>query len=228
MAIEGDIAVTFLGSNNRIIATDGTRVRKLRVAFDCDNGTLVLGANTTVGPLSMNIRIGQDGTVRVGDNVSTTDICIISAVEGSTVSFGNDVMIASGNQFRADDGHPIFDVRTEKRVNPAKDIIIGNHVWMAAGACALGGAQVGDGSVIGFRSLVSGRIPNNVVAVGSPARVVRRNIAWERPHLSLKKPYYKPDASAITKSGYWNMTEPEAPGITRKPGLLSRLLAART
>lgn len=221
--IPGDISITFKGKNNRIVVADKARVVKLSVTFDCDNGTLIIGSNTKVGGISMNIRVGQDGTVKIGDNVSTTSTCVVSAVEGATVSFGNDVMIATNNQFRADDGHPIFSVETGKRVNPARDITIGDHVWFAFGAVALGGATVGNGSVIGFGSLVTGRIPNNVVAVGSPAKVIRRHIAWERPHLSLVKPYYKPEVSSVSKSEeYWKLTE-EDPGLaTSRDPLLKR------
>lgn len=200
------ISVTFTGSNNTIYVPQNARIGKLIANFDGDNGHLELGNNTNVGPMKAIIRIGEDSRVYFSDNVSTTEQCVISAVEGSMISFGNDVMIASNNEFRADDGHPIFDINSGLRVNPAKDIVIGDHVWFARGACALGGAKVGEGSVIGFGSLVTGDIPNNVEAAGQPAKVVRKNIAWERPHLSLTSPPYKPNASSITKSPYWNRT----------------------
>jgi len=203
--ISGDISVTFKGRNNRIFVAENARITKLRLTFDCDNGTLHIGESTRKG-FSMNIRIGQDSTVRIGNNVTTTTMCLVSAVEGATVTFGNDVMIASENQFRSDDAHPIFDLESQLRINPAKDITIGNHVWFGARAVALGGAVVDDGTIIGFGSLVTGKIPNNVVAVGTPARVIRRDVAWERPHLSLQKPYYKPDASTVAKSEYWAPT----------------------
>lgn len=205
---EGDAVINFKGSNNKVIVAYNAKIKSLRVTFDGDNGILRIGKNTNVGRASFNIRIGQDSTVRIGDNVSTTNPPQISAVEGTTVEIGDDVMIASGNQFRADDAHPIFDVESGLRVNPSANIKIGNHVWIAAGAAVLGGAEIGDGSVIGFRSLVTRKIPNNCVAVGAPAKIVRRNIAWERPHLSNTKPFYKPDASSIKKSvEYWNLTK---------------------
>jgi acetyltransferase-like isoleucine patch superfamily enzyme len=78
-------------------------------------------------------------------------------------------MIASNVQIRADDGHPIFNVADGSRANPSRDIHIGEHVWVAYGVVVLGGATLGDGSVMGMNSLVTGKIPNNVIAVGSPA-----------------------------------------------------------
>ena len=55
-------------------------------------------------------------------------------------------------------------------------------------------------------SVVTGPIPNNCVAVGTPARVVRRDVAWERPHLSMAQPPYKPDGDSVPRSAYWNAT----------------------
>lgn len=209
LALGQNVAIFFKGRNNRIIAPAGTRIDYMSVNFDCDNGTLILGANAKVGGIKASIRIGQDATVKFGNNVNMTGPCYITAMEGRAVSFGDDVMIAQENEFRSDDAHPIFDVSTGKRLNVSQDVTIGNHVWFAKGAVALSGARIGDGSVVGFRSLVTGRIPNNCIAVGTPAKVVRRNIAWERPHLSLVPPFYKNNASSITRSAYWNLTELE-------------------
>jgi acetyltransferase-like isoleucine patch superfamily enzyme len=160
-----------------------------------------------VPAFSAAIRIGQDSTVRIGRNVSSTSTVAMSATEGTTIVIGEDVMFASENQVRADDGHPIFDVRTGQRVNVSKSIRIGAHVWLGRMAVVLGGARIGSGTVIGYGSIVTGRIPNNCVAAGVPARVVRRDIAWERPHLSLVRPFYKPDATSVVKSAYWQLTE---------------------
>ncbi|MCQ2000413.1 acyltransferase [Arthrobacter zhaoxinii] len=200
-----NVRIEFTGSGNRFEIASEVRLGKLNVAFDCDNGTLQMAGNR-FGVFSAFIRIGQDSLVSLGQDLTTTNTCVISAVEGTSVLIGNDVMLASDNEIRADDGHAIFDVATEQRVNWSKDIAIGNHVWVAKRAVLLSGAQVGDGSVVGFGSLVTGRIPNNCVAAGIPARVTRRDVAWERPHLSRARPFYKPDASTVTKSPYWSTT----------------------
>ncbi|KHK99461.1 hypothetical protein LK09_02085 [Microbacterium mangrovi] len=210
------VNVRFRGKNNRLVVHERARIVKLDLTFDGDNGTLILGAGTRDGAIRASIRVGQDSTITFGDNVTMTSTSTISAVEGTSITFGDDVMIASGNQFRADDGHAVYDVVTGGRVNKSRSITIGSHVWFAYGACALGGSVVGDGSVIGFNALVTGRIPNNVIAVGSPAKVVRRNVAWERPHLSLTQPPYRPNADGITKTKkYWKLTEEPVGPVTR-------------
>jgi acetyltransferase-like isoleucine patch superfamily enzyme len=213
--ITSGLSVLFRGKNNTLTVAGGVKIGRLSLTFDCDNGVCEIGSHRKVPTLKATIRVGQDAAVLIGDDVSMTDTCGMSAVEGATIRIGDDVMFASENQLRADDGHPIFDVTTGRRVNPAQDITIGDHVWVGLRAVLLGGATVGSGSVIGLGSIVTGKVPNNCIAVGGPARVVRRNVAWERPHLSLVKPYYKPDGSTVARSRYWNITTDASPGPRR-------------
>lgn len=205
--VEQNIQIKFAGRNNRLFVADPVRIGRLFIDFDCDNGLVEIGESKGVPAFLANIRVGQDATVRIGRNVSTTAVVAMSAAEGATITIGDDVMFASENQVRADDGHPIFDVRTGKRVNVSRSIVIGNHVWIGHSAAVLGGASIGDGTVVGMGSIVTRPLPNNVVAAGVPARVVRRDTAWERPHLTLTRPFYKPDATTIDTSPYWNLTE---------------------
>jgi acetyltransferase-like isoleucine patch superfamily enzyme len=221
-----NIDITIRGRNNRVFIDPGASISKLHLAFDGDNGTLTVGKSSKSG-FQLNIRIGQDSTVKIGSNLTTTSTAIVSAVEGVTVSFGDDCMLASENQFRADDGHPIFDVFTGKRVNLSTSIRVGSHVWIGARAVLLAGAEIGDGSVIGFGSIVTKKIPNNCIAAGSPARVVRRNIAWERPHLSLTSPPYKPHVDTVTRSDpYWNVTKDLTVTESNKLSFPQRIIAA--
>jgi acetyltransferase-like isoleucine patch superfamily enzyme len=43
----------------------------------------------------------------------------------------------------------------------------------------MGGADIGENSIIGLRALVNGKIPANVIAVGSPARVAKTGFSWD-------------------------------------------------
>lgn len=219
----GTVSITFRGSGNVLRVGSRPRLGTLRAEFDCDNGEIEIGPGG--GKLSLHVRVGQDSRIVIGKGATSTNPVQVFATEGATVTIGEDVMFASRNQVRADDGHPIFDIRTGKRVNPSRDITIGPHVWLAFGACVLSGAVIGEGSVVGMGTIVKGRVPNNVIVVGAPARVVKRDIAWERPHLSRTAPYYKPDASTVKKSKYWLLTTDSEEALVRarrRRSLLSR------
>ena len=59
--------------------------------------------------------------------------------------------------------------------NIASPVSVGNNVWIGGGAIIMPGVTIGDNSVIGAGSVVTKNIPDNVVAVGNPCRVLREN-----------------------------------------------------
>jgi lipopolysaccharide O-acetyltransferase len=62
----------------------------------------------------------------------------------------------------------------QRPLTSSAPVVIGNNVWLGDGVAVLAGAEIGDGCVIGANSVVTGRIPARTIAVGSPARPVRR------------------------------------------------------
>jgi acetyltransferase-like isoleucine patch superfamily enzyme len=62
----------------------------------------------------------------------------------------------------------------DPRSRPAKPVKICENVWLGEGVKVLKGVNIGKNSVIGAGSVVVSDIPENVVAAGNPARVIRR------------------------------------------------------
>jgi len=89
---------------------------------------------------------------------------------------GHNVYITDQNHGYEDISRPI-SVQTM----PEKSVRIGNGSWLGYGTVVLPGSDIGEHVVIGANSVVTGTIPSFSVAVGSPAKVVRRyvNGAWE-------------------------------------------------
>ena len=59
-------------------------------------------------------------------------------------------------------------------------IHIGRNVWIGSNSTILSGVNIGDNAVIGAGSVVTKDIPGNMIAVGSPARVIRS--IYDKPH----------------------------------------------
>ena len=70
--------------------------------------------------------------------------------------------------------HPLDIVKRAEGLEMAKPIIIGDDVWIGGDVTILPGVKIGSGSVIGAKSLVNKDIPENVMAFGNPARVVKK------------------------------------------------------
>lgn len=106
---------------------------------------------------------------------------------GKKIVIGCDCMFSYDICLQAGDGHAIFDVNTARCINGTgkaaanKDrIVIGEHVWVGKNAFILNGTNIGDGSIVGARSLVKGIFPNNCSVGGNPAKQLRTDIAWSR------------------------------------------------
>lgn len=97
-------------------------------------------------------------------------------------------MVSRFVSFQSNDGHDIFDVKTGKNTNASlemskrKKIIIGNHVWIGQDATVLYNTEIGDGSIVGTKSLVKSKFPNNCVIAGNPARLIKTDVAWSRTY----------------------------------------------
>lgn len=85
---------------------------------------------------------------------------------GGKVMIGPNVTIATAN-------HPIEPGLRARALQYNKDVVIGENVWIGSSAVILPGVTIGRNSVIGAGSVVSRDIPENVVAVGNPCRVLR-------------------------------------------------------
>jgi acetyltransferase-like isoleucine patch superfamily enzyme len=57
---------------------------------------------------------------------------------------------------------------------PAQPIAIGDNVWIGFDACILPGVTIGEGAIVGARSVVNRDVPPYTVVAGNPARVVRQ------------------------------------------------------
>jgi acetyltransferase-like isoleucine patch superfamily enzyme len=144
-----------------------------------------VGSGTMIGPhctLSAGMMPGQicitDPVVSIGDR------CLIgkgSAVVGHfSITIGNDVWTGH-NVYITDQNHGYEDVTRPigTQSMPEKPVTIGDGSWIGYGSVVLPGASIGDHVVIGANSVVTGEIPSYSVAVGSPAKVIRRYVDGE-------------------------------------------------
>lgn len=95
-----------------------------------------------------------------------------TVVDDGEVYIGDFVMIGP-NVTIATAGHPVQPDLRRKGIQYNLPVYIGDNVWIGAGAVILPGVHIGENSVIGAGSVVTRDIPANVIAVGSPCRVLR-------------------------------------------------------
>lgn len=130
------------------------------------------------------ISLGDDVFIGNGAKFSS----ITSIVIGNKVMFGPNVTIMGGDHNTAQVGEYMFDVE-EKLPENDQPVVIEDDVWIGANCLILKGVTIGGGSIIGAGSLVTKSIPPNSVALGRPAKVIKKrfyDIQYAQ-HLELLK-----------------------------------------
>ncbi|MDN6617580.1 MAG: sugar O-acetyltransferase, partial [Enterococcus sp.] len=96
----------------------------------------------------------------------------LSLVDDTTIEIHDNVMIGPNVTLCAGT-HPLSPSLRVKKAQYNLPIVIEKNVWIGAGTIVLPGVTIGENSVIGAGSVVTKSIPENVLALGTPCRVIR-------------------------------------------------------
>ena len=121
------------------------------------------------------VGIGDRCLIGTGSSI----VGLLSIEIGDDVWTGRNVHITDMNHDYTDIHRPIG-----RQHQPEAPVSIGAGSWLGHNVVVLPGAQIGRHVVIGAGSVVRGEIPDYSVAVGSPARVIRRydpDLGWTTP-----------------------------------------------
>jgi len=106
----------------------------------------------------------------VGDHFFANSNCVF--MDDAKITFGNYVFIGPNCQFYTAH-HPIHWKNRNRKLEKAMPITVGDNVWFGGSCVILPGVTVGNNVVIGAGSVVTRDIPDNVIAAGNPARILR-------------------------------------------------------
>lgn len=127
-----------------------------------------VGANPVVLPgfrcdYGLNIHVGENFLANY--NVTILDIAPVNI--GDYVMLGPSTLITTVN-------HPITPKGRREHLGVAKSVTIGNDVWIGGNATILPGVTIGNNVVIAAGAVVTKNIPDNCVAGGVPAKVIKK------------------------------------------------------
>src|SRR5574344_421400 len=105
--------------------------------------------------------------VKIGNNVAIMSNCLMMA--SGNITIDDDVMIAANVQLISNN-HDLDN----RPVITCLPIHIKRNCWIGAGATILRGITIGENSVVGAGSVVTKDVPDNVIVVGNPAKIIKR------------------------------------------------------
>jgi acetyltransferase-like isoleucine patch superfamily enzyme len=155
--------------------------RLIRFPFDIRNKKYIsIGRDFTTGP-GCRLETGSEESTGkklfIGESVQINDYVHISAWE--RVVIGNNVLMAS-KIYISDVCHGDFCSEYDITLPPVKQplktkpVYIGENTWIGESVCVLPGTRIGKCCIIGANAVVNRDIPDYCMAVGNPARIVKR------------------------------------------------------
>jgi len=134
--------------------------------------SIKIGKNCVVGK-RVTVRTGYNGSINIMENVCIYDSTIIDS--HNDLEIGENTLIAPFC-FICNFDHKFKDIgkAIKNQGFSSKPLVIGSDVWIGAKSIILKGVKIGEGSVIGAGSVVTKDIPSHSIAVGNPAKVIKR------------------------------------------------------
>ncbi|MDE0838047.1 MAG: acyltransferase [Kiritimatiellae bacterium] len=156
----------------------GTHLRAERLPYMRGKGRIRIGNHVNLSGRSCFYfihNVSEQPLIEIGDHTFVGNGCTFSA--GREIRVGAHCLISALVRIHDNDGHPL-DIKRRLNHEPIGDaevapVIIGDNVWIGAGATILKGVSVGDGSVIGTGAVVTADVPAGTVVAGNPAKVVK-------------------------------------------------------
>jgi len=118
----------------------------------------------------------QPESISIGKNVNINDGAVLNAT-GSSISIGNDVTVSAKAMILAAtyDTEAFIRGGSGAKAHKFSEVVIGDNVWICAGAIILPGVKIPDHVIVGAGSVVTRTADESYcILAGNPARVVRR------------------------------------------------------
>lgn len=193
--------ISLQGENNYIVLDELTQkfIKKIFINFSGSNNILYIGANSALegnlifGNNSLAIINNEQPNLKLDVNLyndsvlfwgkkSRTYGCRIWIEGQKSVIVGDDCLFSELITMRTSDHHSIIDISEGKHINPAGNIIIGNHVWIGPEVSILKNVKIGNHAIVGLRTIVTRDISSNELHIGAPNKCIRKNVSWLDNH----------------------------------------------
>lgn len=169
--------IELFGSGNSVEILPGARLWDVTIRLVGENLTVRIGEQCRLHG-GHYILEDKGSSLHIGHSCTLyTPMCVVN--EGGSIRIGNDSMVAYGTDLRNSDGHSILDGATRQRINPAKNIVLQDHVWIGAQCQILKGVIVGSRAIVAARSVVTKDVQPGTLVAGVPTRLIRENVDWD-------------------------------------------------
>ena len=151
-----------------------TKMREFNQSIESDDRTALLknwfgyiGSKCYIEP---TIKCDYGYNIHIGDNFYSNFDCVLLDV--CPIKIGNNCMLAPGVHIYTA-AHPLNSKERISGIEFGKPVTIGNNVWIGGRAIINPGITIGNNVVVGSGSVVTKNVPDNVLVVGNPAKIIK-------------------------------------------------------
>lgn len=170
--------IEIYGNNNKIEIAENSIIKNTNFYIKGNNITIKIGSQVCIKGGELWAEDNQTQIV-IGSKTTIESAHIAVTEDNRKIEIGEDCMFAKEIEIRSGDSHSILNDAGE-RINPAEDVIIGNHVWISNRATILKGVHLDNNCIIGIGSIVTSSLSPNTLAGGVPAHEIKKGVNWTR------------------------------------------------
>lgn len=176
------VKIDIIGENNVIFVDDLSIFNNCSFMIYGNNNNISIGKMCYFKDTEFWIE-DDNNSITIGNKTTVAGKMQFAAIEGTNIFIGNDCLFSSGINVRTGDSHSILDLKGN-RINPSKDVIINDHVWVGNRAMILKGSIILNDSIISAGAIVTDKFDEtNVIVAGVPAKIIKRDINWDKERI---------------------------------------------
>ena len=163
----------------------GLRLQGFPILFSKSRAGVTLGDDVTIKSSFLSNLIGlyqrtvmvartPEAKIIVGNDVGMSGVTIYAR---DSIRIGSHTRIGANTKIMDNDFHPVdpqLRMTCSNKNMGVSSIEIGENVFIGCNCLILKGAKIGSNTTIGAGSVVTGNIPENCVAAGNPAKVIKK------------------------------------------------------
>ncbi len=174
------VTIKLGGHSNRLVFGEGAEINDCEIRLDGEGNTIEIGHGVRFSSGKIYLRRTRGQHIRIGEK-TTVEGAYLLVDEPASIDIGRDCMLSTDIIIRVGDKHSILDMVSGERLNRARDIRIGDRVWIGRDVQVLKGSVLHPETIVATRALVSRAFDEgNCVVAGLPAQIVKRQVVWDR------------------------------------------------
>lgn len=178
------VRICIHGTNNEIVFGEKCRINETAITINGSNNKILIGSRTLIN--HGNLWMEDDGgEIHIGENSKLCGPTHLAVIEGKKIIIGEECLFSSDTVLRTGDSHSVLDL-SGKRINPSKDVVLGDRIWLGHRAIISKGTIIPSDSIIASSAIVTHAFTeNHIVLGGVPAKIIRHGVSWSYKRIPL-------------------------------------------